>query len=203
MSRWNEAPVIDESLGYQSAQAWQQAKELYPQMQGVLSGKQTARPSSAAGLLPSAHTAPKPPWKHRRLRSPQRQYTQEWHEAMAAATQARGAIKSSRRRPRCWAFRGASSSRFSSTSRRPAREQTQHTLRDASETEMELAAAERATEATPSAGIRPPGGFCPCQNRQGVTMGAGTTALQTDPERPRRDARTERPGRVWARHRPT
>ena len=144
-----------ESLGFQSGQTWQQARQLYPQIQGVLNGKQQRdlKRQWAAAERQTAHVA----LETQAIAESQRQYRQEWHEAMAAAVQARGAHQIAQAQAQMLGLQGSQLQAIQQELATQGRHATERTLREASETEMEVTAAEAATQPYNLSGYTPAG----------------------------------------------
>ena len=164
-----------ESLGFQSGQTWQQAQQLYPQITGVLNGKQQRdlKRQWAAAERQTAHVA----LETQAIAESQRQYRQEWQEAMAAAVQARGAHQIAQAQAQMMGIQGNQLQQIQQHLATEARHTTERTLREASETELEVNAAERATEAYNLSGYSAADGSCPCRKRG---RSRGMTRLKDD-----------------------
>ena len=150
---------VIEGIGFQSDQAWQQAQGLYPQIRGVLTGKQQRdlKRQWAAAERSTARVA----LETQAIAASQRQYAQEWQEAMAAAVQARGAHQIAQAQAQMMGIQGSQLQQMQQHMATEARHATERTLREASETEMEIAAVERATEPYNLSGFTPAGHFLP------------------------------------------
>ena len=150
---------VMDGIGYQSDQAWQQARGLYPQITGVLNGKQQRdlKRQWAAAERATAKTA----LETQAIAESQRQYAQEWQEALSAAVQARGAHQIAQAQAQMMGLQGSQLQQIQQHLATAGHEQTLKTLRDASDTEMEVAAAERATEPYNLTGFTPAGRLLP------------------------------------------
>jgi type IV secretion system protein TrbJ len=134
-----------EYLGYTSQRAWEQAQGLYPQIKGVLNGPQqrALRRQWAAAERSTAHVA----LETQAIAAEQHRYAQEWQEALQRAVQAKGALQIEQAQAQMLGIQGSQLQQIQQQLATQARHTTEQTLRDASQTELELAAAEAATGA--------------------------------------------------------
>ena len=151
----NRKLQVMDGLSFQSAQAWQQAQGLYPQMQGALSGQaqRDLKRKWAAAERSTARVA----LETQAIAEQNQRYDQEWQEALQRAVQAQGALQIEQAQAQMLGLQGSQLEQIKTQLATHARHTSERTMREASETELEVAAAERATEAYNLSGFTPAG----------------------------------------------
>lgn len=144
-----------ESLGYQSAQVWEQARGLYPQIQQAMNGQaqRDLRRQWAAAQRSSARVA----LETQAIAAEQRRYAEEWQEALQWAAQARGALQIEQAQAQMLGIQGSQLQQIQQHLATQARHATEQTLEKASQTELEMAVAETVTTPYNVQGFTPAG----------------------------------------------